>query len=408
MKNKSLFLAQILIITIIFLSCKNNSSTNSDLLTSNLSNQKTASEIYEPDSIFLAIKQSPIPHMISKRDEYEISGPVKELELFTVYDQDRLNNIYLDNLKISESDKTNSYSFNKEGFKLVSNRIKDKIRAKNFYDKENILIERRIENGDKTFIKKFNYDSKGRLVSISDQNNGEEIEWNYERNKHLPTNIKLYRGDKLFFETIIIWNKNGIKEKTFITYNYFDKVKEISFKEIEKYDYMSNGNYSINYVKLDEFENLLQEKTEFYSKDDLLRSLYLKNKNGEAYSVTHYRYDKNGNLLEKERRADLNTTLGSSSENSLYTDIEKPLRLVNKSNYKYDSYGNLIMTEGPENDPEMMFYTTKEDFSYNPNIDNIKTREFKYKVDKYGNWTEKVEIISGNINAYYKRKISYY
>jgi hypothetical protein len=56
----------------------------------------------------------------------------------------------------------------------------------------------------------------------------------------------------------------------------------------------------------------------------------------------------------------------------------------------------------------MMFYTTKEDFSYNPNIDNIKTREFKYKVDKYGNWTEKVEIISGNINAYYKRKISYY
>lgn len=280
----------------------------------------------------------------------------------------------------------------------VSKKIKNDLEERNLKGNVKIVIERAYE-----VFEKFG-ESEYKLQGT--------YEYHFDKNGNLTLIDENYTQ---------VFNREAVKYETF-TYKY-DKNGNI----LEKNEYNSNGYLNTKIKnKYDEIGNMIQSS--FYNSNGELEQTYtfqydkkgneirnilsIKNLSPNLVNKCKYKYDKKGNILEKEAYNEFRTVSYSTGEDGIGSNTTITI-------YKYDKNGNMIEKK---EDGETFIYNKNGDIdyrkpnsplytieaqnnAYNTSIDESGSKDkYEYKYDSKGNWINK----KMNNNRMIERKITYY
>lgn len=223
------------------------------------------------------------------------------------------------------------------------------------------------------------------------------------------------KNEQMFSDDYTIFNKAGyIIESNLYGHGQANDESTLVSKSIINYD--------INNKKI--------EKNNYYASDgrhsDIFKYKYNKlgqlieeihfDDNGDEYAPTVFKYDKNGNMVEKSYDYKYIYKYDNSNRivEIIFYDHNGILR--EKSINKYDNLNQIRETK---------FYNfTGESFvkkynydsdgnetvveEYDLNGKKIKTYTYKYKLDKNKNWTTKIEYLNGFPKLIYERNLEYF
>lgn len=222
-------------------------------------------------------------------------------------------------------------------------------------------------NSDNTQIdrKEMKYE-KGRII--------EKITYNKQNN---PVDRMTYAYDK---------DGNVIEE------NLFLGLEKVQVKNNYKYD----NNQKVAEIRYDKDNNIIFSTSFGYEGDNLV---YKEVENGEGKTeyLEKMTYTENGDLKSK-------------------TIIDHFDNIETTEEYSYDANGNKTGWSVTKNGTPYI----KSSYSYNENGDIVRSviidgegrpvddREYSYKYDEKGNWTEKAITVNGTPSFVEKREITYY
>jgi hypothetical protein len=250
---------------------------------------------------------------------------------------------------------------------LDKNNLKGKVKTV-------IAVENKIQ--DKTIMQFMPFASR-QLFEISNFNKkGEMLEYK-----------EVYKGNILYMKKEYLYDENeNLKEE-----NIYDEENEI----IETVTFKHNS-----------IGQMIEEFREDY--DILLTAFY--NENGQLEIVKDKSelqgYGEKTFIIKREETQPENISEIETIQND---------KLYGKSFYKYDSLGNVIMTEhrDEQNDlisSEFIEYDTKNNISKLTVKDTRRTTEYSYdyNYDSFENWINSKFYVNGELNLETIREIEYY
>jgi hypothetical protein len=280
-------------------------------------------------------------------------------------------------------------------------------------------------------------------VCVISCTNGAKVKTDYER---LKLNGKVKFIVETYFNPVISGDTVKKGERTTNATSFFETVGDEPFSSYEtKVYFNNNGNITecfmddsssdFHFKEVFEYENNL-----LVSKQGLL--------SGEFFYKEIYRYDLKNRETERsfydgEKRIfesviteypDINTVIEKVRTENNYSDFEREtqlknglptlmtsrldaVRIIEKWSGEYDGNGRISISRFYDGKDNLLQYAKYVYDEYDNELEHsifsednelMEKREYCYKYDKYGNWTQQVSITGGKPEIIMVRNIVYY